>query len=240
MARKKLSAKERRQREAQKRAAYIRAEYYKNVDALDYLRSFGKVPTIKTPSKITKASLKSIRKIYKEVKRSIPKTDGYYVDIDSEGTRLLSKLPTKEEMAREVAEEPTQQYRKDRRKLPKVQVKQADDYDAQYLDDLKRKILQIEGKGEPSKSEKNYDKNVKPKLEEAKSDWIAKIDEAVAKYGAQVVAKALAANDYMQHIANMDEMYAFKIIESLEDSESDGMKPLMDASLLDAMKQLKE
>ena len=38
MAKKKLTSK---QRKARKRAAYIRAEYYKNYDALDYLRSFG-------------------------------------------------------------------------------------------------------------------------------------------------------------------------------------------------------
>lgn len=236
MARKKLSAKERRQREAQKRAAYIRAEYYKNVDALDYLRSFGKVPTIKTPNKITKASLKAIRKIYKEVRRSIPKTDGYYIDIDSEGVRLLSKLPTKEEMAREVAEEPTQQYRKDRRKLPKTQAKKAPDSDLQYIDDLKQTIMRIEGRAEPRKSMKSFKENVVPLLEEAKTRWIQKIDNAVLKFGAQTVAKTLAENDYMQRIAEMDLRYAFEIIESLDNDESEIFQPLMDAALKDAMK----
>ena len=38
MAKKKLTA---RQRKARKRAAYIRAEYYKNFDALEYLSSAG-------------------------------------------------------------------------------------------------------------------------------------------------------------------------------------------------------
>ena len=44
MARRKLTAT---QRKARKRAAYIRSEYYKNFDAIDYLRDFAKVKNIK-------------------------------------------------------------------------------------------------------------------------------------------------------------------------------------------------
>ena len=88
----KLSSK---QRKAHKRASYIRSEYYKNFDALDYLRNFGKVKDIKIPNKITKASLKAIRKAYKEAKANLPKTDGFYVDYST--GEILTKLPTKEE-----------------------------------------------------------------------------------------------------------------------------------------------
>ena len=70
MAKKKLTSK---QRKARKRAAYIRAEYYKNYDALDYLRIFAKVKDVKIPSKITKKSLESIRKIYKQAKAEAKK-----------------------------------------------------------------------------------------------------------------------------------------------------------------------
>ena len=61
------------------------------------------------------------------------------------------------------------------------------------------------------------------------------IDDAIAQYGTEAVANALASNGYMQRIANIEEKYAFEIIESIEDSEADGLVPLMDATLEDVM-----
>lgn len=225
MAKKKLTAK---QRKARKRAAYIRAEYYKNYDALDYLRNFAKVKDIKIPSKITKKSLESIRKIYKKARAEAEKT-GIYVDITT--GEVLTKLPTKREMVKQVREEPTQQYRRYRAQPEEATFNP----DEQYIEEIKSKIASLSPKEDSTKSATNYNKNVKPKLEQASSDWISMIDDAIAQYGTESVANALASNGYMQRIANIEEKYAFEIIESIEDSEADGLVPLMDATLEDVM-----
>ena len=58
---KKLTA---RQRKARKRASYYKSEYRKNVQAIQFLQRFGvDMPILKEPKKITKTSLKTIRKI---------------------------------------------------------------------------------------------------------------------------------------------------------------------------------
>lgn len=220
MAKKKLTA---RQRKARKRAAYIRAEYYKNFDALEYLRNFTKVKDIKIPNKITKKSLESIRRIYKETKANVATLDGYYVDVST--GEIMTKLPTKAEMVKEVRNERTQQYRQYR--AEPEEAPPTFDPDAEYIEELKRKIQDLNTAREQiatlqplrdsDKTEKNYTKNVVPKFESAQQRLIDAIDSAIAEYGISDVAWSLASNSFIQRIANLEEKYTHEIVESIDD-----------------------
>ena len=198
---KKLTA---RQRAARKKAAYVKAEYYKNVDAIRYLERFGVTKDLKIPQKITKASLKSIRRIYKEMRAGIKPYEGTkdYVDITT--GEVFEKLPTKAQAVKE--------YRQEQRE-------QAETFnpDQQYIDEIKNKISTISPKYDKSKTPKNYNKNVQPKLQTAEQEFISAIDAAISQYGLDIVANALSANDYMRRIENLDEKYAHEIIEDISD-----------------------
>ena len=202
---KKLTA---RQRKARKHAAYIKAEYYKNIDAIKYLRRFGVTKDIKIPNKITKKSLQAIRKIYKELRSNVKEYEegtGEYVDILT--GEVLRKLPTKAEMTKEYRAEQRGEY-------------QAFNPDEQYIEELKDKIRSLTPLRDSDKTQKNYEKNVLPKQQKVKEDFIAAIDNAIDKYGKAIIADILAKNAYMQRVGNMEEKYTFEIIDDI--SEGDG------------------
>lgn len=213
MAKRKLTAK---QRKARKRASYYKSEYKKNVEAIQFLQRFGiDMPIIKEPKKITKASLNAVRKIYEQTKRKIDKYDNDYVDITT--GEVYAKLPTKAEAVKIVKEEKEQGY------IP------FDPYE-QYIEDLKTKIEMLSPLRDSDKTENNYQKNVVPKQENIKKNFLQAIDEAIAKYGQEQVAETLAKNQYMQKIGNLDEKYTYQIVEDMTDGD-DGLLTLIDASV---------
>lgn len=213
MAKRKLTAK---QRKARKRASYYKSQYKKNVEAIQFLQRFGiDMPIIKEPKKITKSSLSAVRKIYEQTKRKIDKYDNDYVDITT--GEIYAKLPTKAEAVKIVKEEKEQGY------IP------FDPYE-QYIEDLKAKIEMLSPLRDSDKTEKNYQKNVVPKQENIKKNFLQAIDDAIAKYGQEKVAETLAQNQYMQKIGNLDEKYTYQIVEDMTDGD-DGLLVLMDASV---------
>ena len=214
---KKLTA---RQRKARKRASYIKSEYRKNVDALKYLQRFGiDMPIIKEVKKITKTSLKTIRKLYEQTKRKINKYEGEFVDVTT--GEIFSILPSKEKAAKEYRYEQKVGYT-------------SFNPDEQYIQELKDKINMLTPLRDSDKSEKNYQKNVLPKQQQVKSNFIQAIDNAIAKYGTDRVAETLAKNQYMQRIGNLEEKYTYEIVEEITDGD-DGLMVLMDASVDEAL-----
>jgi hypothetical protein len=198
---KKLST---RQKAARKKAAYVKAEYYKNVDAIRYLERFGVTKDIKIPQKITKASLKSIRRIYKEMRAGVKPYEGTKDYVDLTTGEVFEKLPTKAQAVKTYRQEQKEQA-------------ETFDPDRQYIEEIKNKISSISPKYDKSKTQKNYDKNVQPKLQKAEQDFSTAIDNAIANYGLEIVANVLADNNYMRRIENLDEKYAFEIIEDISD-----------------------
>ena len=210
---KKLTA---RQRAAHKRASYIKAEYYKNVDAIRYLERFGVTKNIKIPNKITKKSLTAIRRIYKETRANVKTYEGTsdYVDITT--GEVFTKLPTKAQAVKEYRQE---------------QKQQAEQFnpDEQFIGELKDKIMMLKPLRDSDKTDYNYNKNVIPKQEKVKQDFVNAIDNAIKQYGLDIVAQALANNDFMQRVGSMEEKYTYEIIEDITDGD-DGLISLMDAS----------
>ena len=210
---KKLTA---RQRKARKQASYVKAEYYKNVDAIRYLKRFGVTAQISIPNKITKASLKAIRRIYKETRRGIKTYEGSNEYVDITTGEVFTKIPTKAEAVRE--------YRKEERgEIPRY------DPDSQYIDELKNKINSLKPLRDSDKTEKNYNKNVVPKLEKAKSDFSQAIDKAIGEFGLAIVAETLAADKYMNRIEELENKYTYEIVEDISDGD-DGLIMLMNTS----------
>ena len=210
---KKLTA---RQRKAHKVASYVKREYKKNVDALRFLQRFGiDMPIIKEPKKITKISLKTIRKIYEQTRRKIKKYEQEFVDVTT--GEIFEKLPTKKEAVKIYREEQEQGF------VPF-------NPDEQYIQEIKDKIQMLTPLRDSDKSENNYQKNVVPKQNQVKANFLQAIDDAIAKYGTQKVAETLAQNQYMQRIGNMEEKYTFEIVEDITDGD-DGLMVLMDASV---------
>ena len=202
------------QRKAKQRAAYYRREYYKNFDALAYLESAVKIKKIKIPSKITKKSVEAIRKVYNKVRK--------------EAKALGWELPTKQEMAQTIREEPTQAYRQYR---AEPEEPTEFDPDLQYLEELRDKLNSFMPKRDPTKTDTNFQKNVLPKFEEARLRIIGSLDYAIAKAGASEIAAILAGNNFIQRIANLEEKYAHEIIESIDDD----LIPLIESSVNEAL-----
>ena len=209
-----------RQRKARKRASYYKSEYKKNVEAIHFLQRFGiDMPIIKEPKKITKASLTTVRKIYEQTRRKIEKYEGEFVDVTT--GEIFTKLPTKREAVKIVREEHEQGYA-------------PFNPDEQYIQELKDKINMLTPLRDSDKTENNYQKNVVPKQNQVKANFLQAIDDAIAKYGTDKVAETLAKNQYMQRIANMEEKYTYEIIEDITDGD-DGLMVLMDASVDEAL-----
>ena len=202
------------QRKAKQRAAYYRREYYKNFDALAYLESAVKIKKIKIPNKITKKSVEAIRKIYNKARK--------------EAKELGWELPTKKERAQTVREEPTQAYRQYR---AEPEEPTGVDPDLQYLEELRDRLNSFTSKRDSTKTDANFQKNVAPKLEEARLRIVGALDYAIAKTGASEIATVLAGNNFIQRIANLEEKYAHEIIESIDDD----LIPLIEASVNEAL-----
>lgn len=220
MAKRKLTAK---QRKARKRASYFKSEYKKTLQAIYYIQRFGEnidMPIIKEPKKITKASVQAVRKIYEQTRRKIDKYDEFSY-VDRRTGEAFDKLPTKEEAAKLFREEQISDYNTGR--IP------FDPYE-QYIDDLKTKIEMLNPLRDSDKTESNYQKNVVPKQENIKKNFLQAIDEAITKYGQEQVAETLAKNQYMQKIGNLEEKYTYQIIEDMTDGD-EGLLVLMDASV---------
>lgn len=214
---KKLTAK---QRKARKRASYIKSEYKKNVEAIYFLQRFGvDIPTIKTPSKITKTSLKTIRKLYKQTRSKIDKYADDYVDVTT--GEVFTTLPTKEEAVK--------LYREEQATSPTP----FDPYGT-YIDEIKNKINMLNPLRDSDKSVENFERNVLPKQQEVKANFIQAIDDAIAKYGQEKVAQTLAQNKYMERIGNLEEKYTYEIVEEITDGD-DGLMVLMDATVDEAL-----
>ena len=219
MAKRKLSAA---QRKARKHAAYIRSEYYKNFDALQYLKDFTKIKDVKIPNKITKRSLESIRRIYKEARKAIQKVDGYFLDKTT--GELKEKLPTKEEMVKEVRQEPTQQYRQNRAE-PKEDT--TFDPDMQYIDSVRDAIDAMI----PRDAEDPKKASTVRKFEEARLRLYGTLDFALQKTDVSSLAQALASNDYVQRVMGVDNQYAYEIEEAIDND----LIPLLEASMNNAL-----
>lgn len=212
-----------RQRQARKRASYYRTEYKKNVEALRFLQRFGiDMPIIKTPQKITKTSLKNIRKLYKQTRSKITKYEGIYVDVTT--GEIFEKLPSKEQAVKTYREEQQQGI-------------STFNPDEQYIQELKDKINALTPLRDSDKTERNYQKNVVPKQQQVKANFIQAIDDAIAKYGADRVAETLSRNQYMQRIGNLEEKYTYEIIEDITDGD-EGLMVLMDASVDEALLEI--
>lgn len=224
MAKRKMTA---RQKAAKKRAAYYRSEYYKNVDAISFLSGFTKTKPITIPKKITKSSLAAIRKVYNEVKKSLQKINGGYLDTTT--GEWFEKLPSKQEMVKQIRSEPTQQYRKYR--AEPEEAPSDFDPDLQYLEDLRDKLNQLSPLRDSNKTDKNYQTNVVPKFIEARNRILGAIDYATVKVGAGTIAAILAGNSFIQRIANLEEKYTHEIVESIDDD----LIPLIESSVGEAL-----
>ena len=212
-----------RQRQARKRASYYRSEYKKNVEALRFLQRFGiDMPIIKTPQKITKTSLKNIRKLYKQTRSKVTKYEGIYVDVTT--GKIFEKLPSKEQAVKTYREEQQQGL-------------STFNPDEQYIQELKDKINALTPLRDSDKTERNYQKNVVPKQQQVKANFIQAIDDAIAKYGTDKVAETLSRNQYMQRIGNLEEKYTYEIIEDITDGD-EGLMVLMDASVDEALLEI--
>jgi hypothetical protein len=212
-----------RQRQARKRASYYRSEYKKNVEALRFLQRFGiDMPIIKTPQKITKTSLKNIRKLYKQTRSKVTKYEGIYVDVTT--GEIFEKLPSKEQAVKTYREEQQQGL-------------STFNPDEQYIQELKDKINALTPLRDSDKTERNYQKNVVPKQQQVKANFIQAIDDAIAKYGTDKVAETLSRNQYMQRIGNLEEKYTYEIIEDITDGD-EGLMVLMDASVDEALLEI--
>ena len=212
-----------RQRQARKRASYYRSEYKKNVEALRFLQRFGiDMPIFDTPQKITKTSLKNIRKLYKQTRSKITKYDNVYVDVTT--GEIFEKLPSKEQAVKTYREEQQQGL-------------STFNPDEQYIQELKDKINMLTPLRDSDKTERNYQKNVVPKQQQVKANFIQAIDDAIAKYGTGKVAETLSKNRYMQRIGNLEEKYTYQIIEDITDGD-EGLMVLMDASVDEALLEI--
>lgn len=209
-----------RQRKARKRASYYKTEYKKNIEAIQFLQRFGiDMPIIKEPKKITKASLAAVRKIYEQSRRKVQKYEDEFVDLTT--GEIFQKLPTKREAVQIVREEQQAGYT-------------PFNPDEQYIQEIKDKINMLSPLRDSDKTDKNYQKNVVPKQNQVKANFIQAIDDAIAKYGADKVAETLAKNQYMQRIGNLEEKYTYEIVEEITDGD-DGLMVLMDASVDEAL-----
>ena len=232
MARKKYTAA---QRKAKKQQSYVRSEYIKTFDALMYLKNFTKVKDVKMPEyKITKASLKAIRKLYKETRKKVKKTEGLYMDVST--GEAFKKLPSKKELQKLYKEEQTYKAKFTTQEAP------ADfNPDVFYLESLISTLSSLKGVDDKSKTERNYTRNVAPKLQDATDRMIAKIRYAATKLGTAGAAALLAASPYITRIENLKEKYAYEIIVEIngsEDSTEEPLLDLMDASIEEALKEL--
>jgi hypothetical protein len=217
------------QRKARKQASYIRTEYYKNFDALDYLRDFAKIKEVKIPNKITKASLKFIRKLYKEARKiaqQAAKETGEYI-------------PTKEEMAKRVRNEPTQRYRTDRANMETAEHKaQESDFNA-YLGYIQMIRDAIDALMPRDYDQKGKESTVRA-FEEARLRLYGMLDFALSKTDEVILAKTLSESEYLERIMSIDNQYAYQMIDDIDSDETNnlGLIQQLQAAMDDALEQI--
>ena len=133
-------------------------------------------------------------------------------------------------MVQEVRRE--QPYREDR--AQGAEAPEGFNPDLQYLEELRSKLNSLTPLRDSNKTDKNYQKNVLPKFEEARNRILGAIDYAVVKAGAEGVAAILAGNNFIQRIGNLEEKYTHEIIESIDDD----LVPLIEASVDEALENI--
>ena len=225
MAKKKLTVS---QKKANRRKAYTRREYYKNIDAIDYMRDFVNVEEIKIPKKITKSSLKKVQKIYREAKKivqeEIKEVGAAFSKVTGE---IIESVKSKKEIVKEIrTQEPYRQSRATPKRAPK-------DFnpDEDYIAEIRSLIDEISPMRETMHSNKYYEEKLLPKFNEAKNRILGSIDYARMKAGEAETAAILAANQFVQRVANLQEKYTYEIIESIDDD----LIPLIESSIGEAL-----
>lgn len=211
MARKKLSAK---QVKARKKKQYVRYEYNLTIDALDYLNEFGADIKFKITSNPTAASLKAIRNVYKKATKKLKKQ--HWV------------LPTKREMAKQVREE--QPYRKSRAKRKTEQAPITFQPDTDYIEDLIQSVSNLTGAERTKTSQRTEDYN-KARLQEAKNRLFDKLAYTRTKAGDTELAEQLAADDFIQHVDEMNVRYDYEIVDGIDDT----LIPMLESAMYNVL-----
>lgn len=211
MATKKLTAK---QVKARKKKRYIRYEYNLTIDALDYLNEFGANIKFKITSNPTKASLKAIRNVYKKATKELKQQQWV--------------LPTKREMAKAVREE--QPYRKSRANRKTEEAPSSFQPDTDYIDDLIQAVSNLTGRDRTITTQRTEDYN-KARLQEAKNRLFDKLAYARTKVGDTPLAEQLAADDYIQHVDEMNVRYDYEIVDGIDDT----LIPMLESAMYNVL-----
>lgn len=211
MARKKLSAK---QIKARKKKQYVRYEYSLTIDALDYLNEFGAGIKFKITTNPTAASLKAIRKVYNKATKKLKKQQWV--------------LPTKKQMAKQVREE--QPYRKSRAKRKTEEAPTTFQPDTDYIEDLIQAVSNLTGRERTKTTQRTEDYN-KARLQEAKNRLFDKLSYARTKAGDTELAEALAADDYIQHVDEMNVRYDYEIVDGIDDT----LIPMLESAMYNVL-----
>ena len=198
MARKKLSA---RQIKARKKKQYIRYQYNLTIDALDYLNEAGAHIKFKLTTNPTAASLKAVRNVYNKATKKLKKQSWV--------------LPTKKEMAKVVREE--QPYRRSRAKRKTEQAPKTFQPDTDYIEELIETVSNLAGRERTKTTQRTEDYN-KARLQEAKNRFFDKLAYARLKTGDTELAEALAADDFIQHVDEMNVRYDYEIVDGIDDT----------------------
>ena len=210
MARKKLTAK---QIKARKKKQYVRYEYNLTIDALDYLNEVGAGIKFKITSNPTAASLKAIRKVYNKATKEL---------------RKQWVLPTKKQMAKQVRDE--QPYRKSRAKRKTEQAPATFQPDTDYIEDLMQAVSNLTGRERTKTTQRTEDYN-KARLQEAKNRLFDKLSYARTKTGDTELAEALAADDFIQHVDEMNVRYDYEIVDGIDDT----LIPMLESAMYNVL-----
>ena len=216
MARKKLTPA---QRAAAKQRQYVRSQYNLTIDALDYLNMMGANINYKLVSKPTKASLNKIRRIYNQATKKLKQKSWV--------------LPTKKEMAHAVREE--QPYRKSRGQIASeqpsapTQFSPAEDYISALMDTINE--IKIKYSPDTTQHGKYYNDQ---RLEGAQQRLLDSLAYGRTKLGDEGLADALAANDYISRIEQLENRYAFQVEQDIDDD----LIPLMRTAVEDALAKI--
>lgn len=211
MARKKLTA---RQKKARKKKQYVRYEYNLTIDALDYLNEVGASIKFKLTTNPTAASLKSIRNVYNKAVKKLKKQNWV--------------LPTKKEMAKTVREE--QPYRSSRARRMTEQAPPSFQPDTDYLEQLLEAVSNLEGKERTATNQHKEDYN-KARLQEAKDRLSDKLAYARMKAGDTELAEQLAADDFIQHVDEMNVRYDYEIVDGIDDT----LIPMLESAMYNVL-----
>lgn len=207
MAKKKLT---KAQRKARAHARYVRAEYYKNFDALSYMGNHPLIKDLTIPNKITMTQVKKIRKIYNIVRK----------ELEAAGMVFATKV----EMAKAIREEPTQQYRQYR-----AEPEEDTSYfnpDIDYLHAIRQEIESLTPRLVRTDSEKKrqYDQD---RVDEAKQRLLGTLDYVTYKTDPTMIAEILAADKFVDRVFSINNFYAWEMVDEIDDN----LIPLLQAAM---------